>query len=65
MAAVVVQRRSDVPAIGAVGGHVGALLRSDVGDDSGAGRCKRSAEEIEGMVQAGVGGEQRVATRRA
>ena len=57
MAAVVVKGRSYIPIVNSVRGHVGALGRCDVGNDAGSWRGKGCAEEVKGVVEAGVGGK--------
>ena len=55
MAAVVVEGWTHVPAVNTMGSHVGSLRWSDVGDDSGAWRGEGGVQEIECLVEAGVG----------
>ncbi len=55
VASVVIEGRAHVPAIDAMGSHVGSLRWSDVGNDSGAWRGKGCVQKIERLVEAGVG----------
>ena len=57
MAAVVVEGWAHIPAVDAMRSHVGSLRWSDVGDDSGARWGEGCVQEIECLVEAGVGQE--------
>ncbi len=54
MAAIVVEGWTHVPAVNTMGSHVGLLLWSDVGNNSGAQGGKGCVQEIECRVEAGV-----------
>jgi hypothetical protein len=55
VAAVVVEGWTHVPAVDTMWSHVGSLHWSDVGDDSGAQRGEGCVQEIECLVDTGVG----------
>ena len=54
MASAVLQGRTNVPAISAMGRHVGLLLKRDVDNDLSAGWGKRAFVEVAVAVEAGA-----------
>jgi hypothetical protein len=65
VASIMLGGRADIPAIYSVRRHVGSLLWRDVHNDACAGRCKRSAIEIEVSIEGSVGGEAGLTARGA